>query len=570
MLVTGLSGCLCKGTVTIAPTPVPEINIEKAIITTDRNGTEGISTFKMSDTDIYLFFQTNNLPANTHIRSEWFFVNAEEGKEDKKGEFNITSDGTMSSGTFTFTRPEEGWQIGEYKVKLYFNGKLMKNISFTIETPDAAVEEPEYYEGAVEPMSLFYLKTSIPEQDKKSKLSVFINDEEIGDMETDTQINISSHLHKGENSITVTSNIEEELSSDIKLTIEAIWRNKKFPLLVHRRKYKGEDTVKYKLDIPDTGKIEGPLLKEEYNLKTDMGNGTPETTFNININGFSTGSYSDSVNLDVTPFMKKGENEIKITGEVDKDLSGRVTLTLGSLRWGKMAPILTYSRKKAGVALSVYKINIPDITENKIPEHTYILKTEIAGGTDGTTFEILINDVHIGIFGSDTTVDITHYLKEGLNKIKIKNDIKENLQTDVIASITTDKKGQWKTLLKHTAIKKGTSEKDYDLIVPGKYDVIPQCTMRVHMTGKKPDTYFNIYINDYKLGTFETNTSIDVTGFMKEGANKVIIESNIPQDLPSEVTAGIGSYKNGSWDTLLTHSKSRKGTFKDEYTIMIQ
>ncbi|MEQ8191288.1 MAG: hypothetical protein ABRQ39_25205, partial [Candidatus Eremiobacterota bacterium] len=366
------------------------------------------------------------------------------------------------------------------------------------------------------------------------------------------------------------SNIEEELSSDIKLTIEAIWRNKKFPLLIHRRKTKGEDTVKYKLDIPDVSKITSPLLKEEYNLKTDMGNGTPETTFNININGFPTGSYSDSVNLDVTPFMKKGENEIKITGEVDKDLSGRVTLTLGSLRWGKMAPILTCSRKKAGVSLSVYKINIPDMTENKIPEHTYILKTEMAGGTDGTMFEIIINDLQTGIFGSDTTVDITHYLREGLNKIKIKNDIGENLQTDVIASIVTDKKGQWKTLLKHTAIKKGFSEKDYDLIVPGKYDVIPQCTMRIDMTGKKQGTYFNIYINNYIVGTFETNTSIDVTGFMKEGANKVIIESNIPQDLPSEVTAGIGSYKNGSWDTLLTHSKSRRGTYKDEYTVMIK
>jgi len=565
-----MSGCLCNAVVTVTPTPVPEINIEKVILSTDRNGTEGISTFKMSDNDIYLIFQANNLPADTQIRSEWLFVNSEEGKEDKKGEFNIKSDGTMKSGSFTFTRPEEGWQAGEYRVRLYVNEKVMKNISFTVENPAAAVEEPEYYEGAVEPMSLFYLKTSIPEQDKKSKLSVYINDEEIGDMETDTQVNVSSRLHKGENSVTVTSNIEEELSSDIKLTIEAIWRNKKFPLLIHRRKHKGEDTVKYKLDIPDVSSIEGPLLKEEYNLKTDMGNGTPETTFNISINGFPTGSYSDSVNLDVTPFMKKGENEIKITGEVDKNLSGRVTLTLGSLRWGKMAPILTYSRKKAGASLSVYKINIADMTENKIPEHTYILKTEMAGGSDGTKFEILINNVQIGIFGSDTTVDITHYLKEGLNKIKIKNDIGENLQTDVIASIVTDKKGQWKTLLKHTAIKKGTSEKDYDLIVPEETSAIPLCTLRVDMTGKKPDTYFNIYINNYIVGTFETNTSIDVTGFMKEGANKVIIESNIPQDLPSDVTASIGSYKNGSWDTLLTHSKSGKGTFKDEYTVMIK
>ena len=569
LLIT-MSGCLCKGTITVPPTPVTEINLEKVILSKDRNGIEGVSTFNMSDKDIYLLFEANNLPADTQIRTEWFFVNADGGKEDKRGEFNIKADGTMKSGSFTFSRPEEGWNPGEYKVRLYFNEKLMKNISFTVESP-AAAEEPEDQENSdTEPMSLFYLKTSIKEQDKKSKFSVSINDEEIGDMETDTQINISPHLHKGENSVTITSNIEEQLSSDIKLTIEAIWKNKKFPILIHRRKYKGEDTVKYKLDIPDVSKIEVPLLKEEYNLKTDMENGTPETCFNININGFQIGSYSDSVNMDVTPFMKKGENEIKITGEVDKNLSGRVTLTLGSLRWGKMAPLLTCSRKKAGVALSVYKINIPDMTENKIPEHTYILKTEMAGGTDGTKFEIIINDVQAGIFGSDTTVDITHYLKEGLNKIKIKNDIEENLTSDVIASITTDKKGQWKTLLKHTAIKKGTSVKDYDLIVPEETSTIPPCTMRVDMTGKKQGTYFNIYINNYIVGTFETNTSIDITGFMKEGVNKVIIESTIPQDLTSDVTAGIGSYKNGSWDTLLTHSKSRKGTYKDGYTVMIK
>jgi hypothetical protein len=103
-----MSGCLCNAVVTVTPTPVPEINIEKVILSTDRNGTEGISTFKMSDNDIYLIFQANNLPADTQIRSEWLFVNSVEGKEDKKGEFNIKSSGTMKSGSFTFTRPEEG------------------------------------------------------------------------------------------------------------------------------------------------------------------------------------------------------------------------------------------------------------------------------------------------------------------------------------------------------------------------------------------------------------------------------------------------------------------------------
>lgn len=563
-------GCFEK--VNTVPTPAMEINLEKVILSTDRNGNEGVSTFNMSDKNIYLLFEANNLPADTQIRSEWFFINTEEGKEDKTGEFNIKAGSTMKSGSFTFNRPAEGWKGGEYKVKLYFNEKLMKNISFTIESPTVAEEPEDQKDTDIEPMSLFYLKTSIKEQDKKSKFSVFINDEETGDIETDTQINISSKLHKGENSVTITSNIEETLSSNIKLTIEAIWRNKRFPILIHRRKDKGEDTVKYKLDIPDISKINYPLLKEEYNLKTDMGNGTPETVFNIIINGFPIGSYSDSVNLDVTPFIKTGENEIKITGELDKNLSGRVTLTLGSLRWGKMSPILTHSRKKAGVALSVYKINIPDITaiKNKIPEDTYILKTDMAKGTDGTKFEIFINDIQTGIFNSDTTVDITHYLKEGLNKVEIKSDIEEELSSDIIASIVTDKKGQWKTLMKHTAIKKGNSVKVYDLIVPQETSTIPQCTMRVDMTGKKEETSFNIYINDYIVGGFETNTSIDITGFMKEGANKVRIESKIPQDLDKEVTAGIGSYKNGAWNTLLTHSKSRKGNYKDEYTVMIK
>jgi len=585
-----LAGCTGKK---ITPTPAPfptlapipsgtDPSVDRVILSRDKDGKTNTSTFKAEDEEIYLLFEASNLPENTQVRSVWYIQEGED-RENKISEFTMKAGENINSGCFNLSRPSDGWQGDNYKVKLYFNDKMMKNIPFTIElnlnTPEVVSNEtPKVPHGTtsfIEGMYEFYLKTDMTYGNKNSKFTVWINDEYVGFLDTDTVVNISSKIRQGENTVAINTSISEELLSPINLTIGTSWRGKEMPLLIHRSQEKGEETVKYKLNIPDTSKINHPSVKEDYNLKLDMTYGTPKTSFNVFINGYQIGIYSKDVTVDITPFIKTGQNEVKIISIVDSELIKPVSLIIGSFRWKRWATVMSHSRKKTGTDTAVYKLTIPDLSRVKksVTDSTYTLRTDMTFGSDRTQFDVSINNMQIGIFNQSTSVDVSHYLKTGRNLIDITSDIEEDLPKDVILTIGIEKHGGWSTLMNYARRLKGKDKASYEIVVQGEsLAMMPtdQCTMKVDMTFHKEGTAFTIYINGILAGTFETDTSIDVTGFFNKGANEIKIVSQIPSDLVSDVKVSIGAYRNGKWATLLSHGKSRKGNYTDVYNVMVK
>ncbi len=584
-------GCVALKKSEPTPTPEPtatptpqEPSLEKVILSKDSNGTEETTEFKKDDSEIYLIFDAKNLPENTVIRTIWLSVSGE--TENKISESSIKAGGNINAGSFNLTRPPEGWTSSGCRADIYFDDKLMKSVIFTIEIKsDTPEPEPQATQeifsettpsvtSAIEPMNVFYFKTSMTYGKKESKFTVWINDKYLGEFNEDTDMNISNMLHTGKNTVAIVSSLHKNLLSYIDLSIGTMWRGKDFPVLIHQRKLSGEDTIHYTLNIPDVSKIKNPP-PEEYNLKLDMTYSSPKSTFTVFINDFQIGIYSKDVSLDVTPFIKTGKNEVKITSDVEKNNYG-LKMTLGSLRWGKWATVISHSRNKAGSDTAVYKLNIPDFTKinNPVLSETYILKTMMTYGSQKSIFEVFINDIQLGTFNDTTSVDITGYLKPGKNNIKVKSNIERNLISDITLTAGTDKNGKWNTLINHARSKQGNDTKTYSLIVSGGNVTeelhSDQCTMKVDMTYRKQGCYFAVHIDDEFVGKFDTSTSIDINAFLKKGKNKVTIETVVSSRLISGISITIGAYRNGKWATLLSHEKREEGKYKDDYTIIVK
>ena len=588
-------GCVALKKAEPTPTPEPtatptpqEPSLEKVILSKDSNGTEETTEFKKDDSEIYLIFDAKNLPENTVIKIIWLSVSGE--TENKISESSIKAGGNINAGSFNLTRPPEGWTSSGCRADIYFDDKLMKSVIFTIEIKsDTPEPEPQATQeifsettpsvtSAIEPMNVFYFKTSMTYGKKESKFTVWINDKYLGEFNEDTDMNISNMLHTGKNTVAIVSSLHKNLVSYINLSIGSMWRGKDFPILIHKRQLSGEDTIHYTLNIPDVSGIKNSPPPEEYNLKIAMVYGSPKSTFTVFINGFQMGIYSRDVSLDVTPFIRTGKNEVKIISDVEKNNYG-IKMILGSLRWGKWATVISHSRNTAGKDTALYKLNIPDFTKinNPVLSETYILKTNMDFGTYSTqtsTFEVFINDIQLGIFNDSTSVEINNYLKPGKNSIKVKSNIEKNLMSDITLTVGTDKNGKWNTLINHGRSLQGNDTKTYGLMVSGENIAVEepsdQCTMKVNMTFKQQGCHLTVHINDEFVGRFDSSTSIDVNGFLKKGKNKVRIETVVSKNLLSGIGITIGANRDGKWATLLSHERMEQGTYNDDYTVIVK
>lgn len=72
------------------------------------------------------------------------------------------------------------------------------------------------------------------------------------------------------------------------------------------------------------------------------------------------------------------------------------------------------------------------------------------------------------------------------------------------------------------------------------------------------DTQFTVYINDRQVGIFSSNTSFDVTHFLKKGSNRVrIVTTRLRPKIRSYAILTIGALHEGKWGTALSHTVYR-------------
>jgi hypothetical protein len=106
-------------------------NITNAHMASDVDDTNQTTVFSPSDPTFYCFFDLNNAPDSTVVKSVWTAVSAE-GVDPN---FEIDSaevTGGDNNYYFNLDRSADLWPVGQYKVDLYIDAKLVQTLTFEV------------------------------------------------------------------------------------------------------------------------------------------------------------------------------------------------------------------------------------------------------------------------------------------------------------------------------------------------------------------------------------------------------------------------------------------------------
>jgi hypothetical protein len=321
-------------------------------------------------------------------------------------------------------------------------------------------------------------------------------------------------------------------------------------------------------------------VDERYNLKVEGMLYNKEGSYEVTINGTPAGRFTENTNIDVTPLFKAGRNEVKIRSVQPKPASHHNGITIGALRFGKWATLLTHFWRDKGDHVRTYLLHLPteDVFKHQTPPGKYTLKTESTLYCNYLChFDISINGVQVGVISTDTEIDVTRYLKPGSNTVAVSNDFSRRPQSQLKLTVGVVEGGQWKTLVNHAVAAQGKSTKTYTLMAGGSVSTSPAA-------GRPSETYvlktnhryagkteFTVFMNGLQVGTFNATTSIEVTDFLKKGINQVKIISKVDPKMGWYGTVTIGVNRGGKWATMVSHRVEKDSPSGSKtYTIAVR
>lgn len=321
-------------------------------------------------------------------------------------------------------------------------------------------------------------------------------------------------------------------------------------------------------------------VDERYNLKVEGMLYNKEGSYEVTINGTPAGRFTENTNIDVTPLFKAGRNEVKIRSVQPKSASHHNGITIGALRFGKWATLLTHFWREQGDHTRTYLLNLPtaDAFKHQVPPGQYTLKTESTLYCDFLChFDIRINDIQVGVISTDTQIDVTRYVKPGRNTVTVSSDFPRPPQTQLKLTLGVTEGGRWKTLVNHAVAEQGKSTKTYTIIAGGSASSTQApdrpsesyVLKTYHLYAGK--TEFTVFINGVQVGTFNATTSIEITDFLKKGINQVKIISKVDPKMGWYGTVTIGVNRGGKWATMVSHRVEKDSPSGSKtYTIAVR
>lgn len=132
VLVLGVAAAGCSGEVSFTSAKLSEATMCLGVDGENKplNPTD---TFGVNTPEIFCSVKLSNAPEDTEVGSEWIYV-----KGELSGYDNTTIDSLAlpAEGTqyiqFSLPRPQSGWPVGEYELKLYIDGKEQVTLPFTV------------------------------------------------------------------------------------------------------------------------------------------------------------------------------------------------------------------------------------------------------------------------------------------------------------------------------------------------------------------------------------------------------------------------------------------------------
>lgn len=106
-------------------------NIQNAHLANDINDSKQVTSYGPGDKTFYCFFELKNAPESTVVKGTWTLVSAE-GYSANSEIDSATVTGSDNTYYFSLDRSADAWPVGQYKIDLYIDDKLVQTVDFEV------------------------------------------------------------------------------------------------------------------------------------------------------------------------------------------------------------------------------------------------------------------------------------------------------------------------------------------------------------------------------------------------------------------------------------------------------
>jgi hypothetical protein len=191
---------------------------------------------------------------------------------------------------------------------------------------------------AVPPGETYILKIYVPAAGGSAEVTVFINGTKVGVFMRSTSTDVTRFLKVGTNTVKIASR-----SEGLPLAAEAtigVNRNGKWATVVSHKIHGTSPLNEKAYTVTVLGRT-ARTLSATYVLKVYVPAAGGKGEFTVFINGTRVGTFTDSTSIEVTGFLKRGTNTVKIVS-VSQGLPLSASVVVGTNRSGKWTPLLSH------------------------------------------------------------------------------------------------------------------------------------------------------------------------------------------------------------------------------------
>ncbi len=123
----------------------------KAVMTTGPED-DPVTSFASDTPKLLAMFKTKGIQSGTKVRGVLIAIDVGDvaPANTKVLEKTLTLDEDTDDGDFNFSKPTNGWPVGEYRVEIYVNDQLATTVKFTIKAAKSKKESDKEKESSEE------------------------------------------------------------------------------------------------------------------------------------------------------------------------------------------------------------------------------------------------------------------------------------------------------------------------------------------------------------------------------------------------------------------------------------
>ena len=150
-----LATCLisCKGKVSVSTADLKDAVTCKSVDPETKKPLEVASIFQPETPEIFCSVALINATKDAEVKAEWYYLqrDAEEITERMITDYALKAKGSVYL-VFSLTKPTNGFPVGDYKCKLYLDGKEKVEVPFQVESQSFSYQwdEPSDQEKSIE------------------------------------------------------------------------------------------------------------------------------------------------------------------------------------------------------------------------------------------------------------------------------------------------------------------------------------------------------------------------------------------------------------------------------------